>query len=76
MSYVGYLSTHEPNQSKVKLQIKPRARNTDNSALSFVDSEYVTFEGDIHLKLTSGKLLPKIWEDLYQWFGSAIAPKE
>ena len=71
---------------KVKLQdaitgkkrghLKPRARNADDIALSSVDSEYITFKGVIYLKLKSGNLLPKIWEDLYQWFGSAIAPKD
>ena len=71
---------------KVKLQdaitgkkrgrLKARARNVDDIALSSVDSEYIMFKGVIYLKLKSGNLLPKIWEDLYQWFGSAIAPKD
>jgi len=61
---------------KKRGQLKPRARNADNIALSSVDSEYITLKGDLYLKLASENLLPKIWEDLYQWFGSAIAPKE
>ena len=43
-------------------------------------NENVGFEGDLYLKLASGNLLTKAWEDMmYQWFGSwfgsAIAPK-
>jgi len=30
----------------------------------------------LFLKLVSGNVLPKAWEDLYRWFGSAIAPKK
>ena len=56
--------------------LKTRARDTENIALSSVDNEYIMFKGDLYLKLASGNLLPKIWEDLYQWFGSAIAPKD
>ena len=71
---------------KVKLQdaitgkkrgrLKARARNVDDIVLSSVDSEYIMFKGVIYLKLKSENLLPKIWEDLYQWFVSAIAPKD
>jgi len=32
--------------------------------------------GELFLKLVSGNLVSKTWEDLYRWFGSAIAPKE
>jgi len=61
---------------KKRGRLKARSRNIDDIALSSVDSEYVMFKGVIYLKLKSGNLLPKIWEDLYQWFGSAIAPKD
>jgi len=56
--------------------MKTRARDADNIALSSVDNEYIEFKGDIYLKLAGGNLLLKIWEDLYQWFGSDIAPKK
>ena len=61
---------------KKRGSLKARARNVDDIALSSVDSEYIMFKGVNYLKLKSGNLLPKIWEDLYQWFGSAIAPKD
>ena len=44
--------------------------------ITSMSSEYVKFKGGIFVKLVSGNLLPKAWEDLYQWFGSAIAPKK
>ena len=43
--------------------------------LTSVDNEYVEFKGDVYLKLASGNVLLKVREDLYQWFGSDIAPK-
>ena len=44
--------------------------------LTSMSSEYVEFKGEIFVKLVSGNLLPKAWEDLYQWLGSVIGPKK
>ena len=57
-------------------QIKARARATGNITLTSVDNEYIEVKGGLYLKLASGNLLPKVWEDLYQWLGCAIGPKE
>ena len=48
----------------------------DKMTLSSVGDDCVEFKGGVYLKLTSGNLLPKEWEDLYKWFGSAMAPRE
>ena len=55
---------------------KPRTRSVEDMILTSMSSEYVEFKGEMFVKLVSGSPLPKAWEDLYQWFGSAIAPKE
>jgi len=41
-----------------------------------VGDNCVEFKVGMYLKLTSGNLLPRAWEDLYKWFGSAMVPKE
>ena len=55
---------------------KARVRTADKMTLSSVGDNYVEFKGEMYLKFTSGNLLPKEWEDLYNWFGSAIAPRQ
>ena len=55
---------------------KARVRTADEMTLSSVGDHCVEFKGEMYLKLTSGNLLPKKWEDLYNWFGSAIAPRQ
>ena len=55
---------------------KAKTRDVDDIMLTFMGSEYVEFKGGLFLKLVSGNLLPKAWENLYLWFGSAVAPKE
>ena len=42
--------------------------------LSSVGDHCVEFRGEMYLKLMSRNLLE--WEDLYNWFGSAIAPRQ
>ena len=44
--------------------------------LTSMSREYMEFKEEMFVKLVSGQLLPKAWEDLHQWFGSAIAPNE
>ena len=53
-----------------------RTRIVDNIKLASMVDLYVEFRGEMYLKLSRGNLLPKRWEDLHHWFGSAIAPKE
>jgi len=53
-----------------------RVRMSDEIILSSVGDACVEFKGEMCLKLTSGNLLPRVWEDLYTWFGLAMAPKE
>jgi hypothetical protein len=55
---------------------KARVRVIDEMRLSSIEDDCVEFKGEMYLKLTSGNLMPKVWGDLYHWFGSAIAPKE
>ena len=55
---------------------KPRTRSVEDMTLPSMSSEYVEFKGGIFVKLVSGNLLPKAWEDLYQWLGSVIGPKK
>ena len=55
---------------------KARVRLIDEMRLSSIEDDCVEFKGEMYLKLTSGNLMPKVWGDLYHWFGSAIAPKE
>ena len=50
--------------------------NDQLQPLTSVDNEYIEFKGGIYLKLASGNIPPQVWEDLYQWFGTDIAPKE
>ena len=55
---------------------KSRVRMADKMTLSSVGDDCVEFKGEMYLKLTSGNLLPKEWEDLYKWFSPAMAPRE
>ena len=72
-------------EHKIKLKVattgkkrgrqKARAKVADNLSIIKRVDEYYLFKGEKYLKLSSGNLLPQVWEDLYRWFGSAIAPK-
>ena len=44
--------------------------------VSSVGDNCLEFKGKMYLKLVSGNLLPKEWEDHYNWFGSAIASRQ
>ena len=70
------VALQEGTTGKKREPQKPRTMSVEDMILTSMSSEYVEFKGEIFVKLVSGNLLPKAWEDLYQWFGSAIAPKE
>jgi len=55
---------------------KARVRTADEMTVSSVGDNCIEFKGKMYLKLVSGNLLPKEWEDHYNWFGSAIAPRK
>ena len=63
-------------KGKKRRPYQARVRTADEITLSSVGDDCVQFKGGGYLKLTSGNLLPKEWEDLYNWFGSAIAPRQ
>ena len=44
---------------------KAKTRDADDISMTNVSGEYVEFKGELFLKLVSGNLLPKAWEDLY-----------
>jgi len=54
---------------------KARTKVADNLPITKMVDEYFLFKEGGYRKLPSGNLLPEAWEDLYRWFGSAIAPK-
>ena len=70
------VALQEGTAGKKRGQQKPRATRVEDMMLSSMCSEYVEFKGEIFVKLVSGNLLPKVWEDLYHWFGSVIVPKK
>jgi len=56
---------------------KPRVRTLDNDApVHTMRSMYVSFKGEEYFKLGSGNLIPKKWQDIYDWFTSGIVPSE
>jgi len=55
---------------------KTRVRASDEVIVVDSSGGYVEFKGVSYFVLSNGNLLPKIWEDLYQWFAGGIAPKE
>ena len=63
------------SKEKKRGPYKIRLRMVDKMALSSVGDDCVEFKGEMHLKLMSGNLLLKELKDLYNWFGSAMAPK-
>ena len=71
------------NKVKLKAQVSGKKRGPQNVkakvlcnlTISNEVREYVVFKEQRYLKLSNGNLLPEAWEDLYNWFRSAIAPK-
>ena len=39
-------------------------------------SMHVIFKEQEYCKLTNGNLIPKKWQDIYEWFASGIAPSQ
>ena len=63
-------------KGKTRGAYKARIRVADGMRLSSVRDDCVEFKGEMYLKLASGNLLPRVGDDMYNWFGSAIVPKE
>ena len=55
---------------------KARVRASDEVMVVTSVGGYLEFKGESYFVLTNGNLLPKIWEDIYQWFAGGLAPKE
>ena len=56
---------------------KPRVRALDGGAVvETMRSMHVIFKGQEYCKLTNGNLIPKKWQDIYEWFASGIAPSQ
>ena len=55
---------------------KARVRASDEVMVVASVGGYLEFKGESYFVLTNGNLLPKIWEDIYQWFAGGLAPKE
>ena len=56
---------------------KPRVRALDGGAVvETMRSMHVIFKEQEYCKLTNGNLIPKKWQDIYEWFASGIAPSQ
>ena len=55
---------------------QPRVRSADGVRVMSRSRDYVVFQGETYFQLSNGNLLPRMWEDIHEWFAGGIAPKE
>jgi len=62
---------------KKRGQQKPRVRTMDSdAAVETMRSMHVVSKEQEFCKLNNGHLIPKKWQDIYEWFVSGIAPSQ
>ena len=55
---------------------KPRVHASDGVTVVASAGGYMEFKGESYFVLSNGNLLPREWEDIYQWFAGGLALKD
>ena len=53
---------------------KSKARPVENDSVMTAGCQYVTFKGESYFKFTNGNMIPKKWQDIYEWVAGGLAP--
>ena len=53
---------------------KARAQRVESGAVMTLGCQYVSFKGESYFKLSNGNMIPRKWQDIYEWVAGGIAP--